>query len=286
MKKNWKKLAMKIIGVTVLILLIVLTVGVYRFSDRKSDKKIVKIFKKDSAQVFIKHLNFKDKDIRVLEMQRKLDTALPVIVFVHGSPGSALDFKKYLMDVDINLKYNIISYDRVGYGDIATGEIFNSISEEVQVLHEVIKNIDPRKIVLVGYSYGGTIALASTKNFKIKIILAGAVRGDLEPMFWVLNFYKWNITRPIVPKVLQAASKEKLKHVTELPEYEDKWGISDSPILTIHGNKDKIVPYENSLFLKDKLDEDKFTLLTIEKGSHSLVWTNFALIKNEILKVE
>ncbi len=286
MKKSWKKIAMKILGASVLILLILLTVGIYRFSDRKTDKKIVKIFKKDASTVFIKHLNYKDKDIRVLEMQQKIDTALPILVFVHGSPGSALDFKKYLMDTDLNKNFNIIVYDRIGYGYLNTGEILNSVQEEVDVLHEVLKDYDVNNIVLLGYSYGGTIALAAPENYKNKIILAGAVKGDLEPMFWLLNFYKWKLTRPLVPKVLQAASKEKLEHVTELPGYEDKWGVSEASIIAIHGKKDRIVPYENSLFLKEKIDDKKFTLITIEKGNHALVWTNFTLIKNEILKVK
>lgn len=286
MKKNWKNIFMKIVGASVLILILLLTVGIFQFSKRKSDKKIVKSFQQDSVQVFIKHLDFNDKDIRVLEMQKELDVTLPTLVFVHGSPGAALDFKKYLLDIELNKKYNIIAYDRIGYSDVATGEVLNSIADEVEVLHEVIKKLNSKNIVLLGYSYGGTIALASTKNYKKKIILAGAVKGDLEPMFWALNIYKWKLTRPLVPKVFQAASQEKLEHVTELPAYENKWDISEASILSIHGKKDKIVPFENSLFLQEKIDEDKFTLLTIDKGNHSLVWTNFELIKSEILKVK
>ncbi|NOQ91139.1 MAG: alpha/beta fold hydrolase [Flavobacteriaceae bacterium] len=277
---------MKIVGASVLILILLLTVGIFQFSKRKSDKKIIKTFQKDSAQVFIKHLNFNDKDIRVLEMQKELDVTLPTLVLVHGSPGAALDFKKYLLDKDLNKKYNIIAYDRIGYSDVAIGEVLNSVADEVEALHEVIKNLDSENMVLLGYSYGATITLASTKNYKKKIILAGAVRGDLEPMFWALNIYKWKLTRPLVPKVFQAASQEKLEHVTELPAYENKWDISEASILSIHGKKDKIVPFENSLFLQEKIDKDKFTLLTIDNGNHSLVWTNFELIKSEILKVK
>lgn len=286
MKKNWKKIFMKIVGASVLILILLLTVGIFQFSKRKSDKKIIKTFQKDSAQVYIKHLDFNNKDIRVLEMQKKRDTTLLTLVLVHGSPGAALDFKKYLLDIELNKKYNIIAYDRIGYSDVATGEVLNSVADEVEVLHKVIKNLNSENIVLLGYSYGGTIALASTKNYKKKIILAGAVKGDLEPMFWALNIYKWKLTRPLVPKVFQAASQEKLEHVTELPAYENKWDISEASILSIHGKKDKIVPFENSLFLQEKIDKDKFTLLAIDNGNHSLVWTNFEIIKSEILKVK
>lgn len=285
MKSNRVKKIMKIIGASILVLLLLFSVGIYRFTQRKSDEKIVKTFQKKSSQVFIKHISFKNKDIRVLEMQKELDTTLPVLVFVHGSPGSALDFKKYLIDVDLNKKYNIISYDRIGYSDLKTGEILNSVHGEVDVLHEVLKNINPKKVVLVGYSYGGTIAVASTKNYKKKIILAGAVKAELEPIFWALNLYKWKATRPLVPKVLQAATQEKFKHLDELQEFEDIWNVSESSILSIHGKKDRVVPFENSLYLKEKIDKNKFTLLPIEKGNHALVWTNFELIKSEILKV-
>jgi len=286
MKKNWKIIFMKVVGASLLILVLIFSIGIFQFSKRKSDKKIIKTFQKESAQVFIKHINFKTKDIRVLTMQKELDTTLSTLVFVHGSPGAALDFKKYLVDKALNKAYNIIAYDRIGYSDVATGEVLNSVADEVKVLDEVIKNIEANKIVLIGYSYGGTIVLASTKNFKKKIILAGAVKGDLEPMFWALNIYKWKLTRPLVPKVFQAASKEKLEHVTELPYYENKWNISEASILSIHGKKDRIVPFENSLFLQEKIDKNKFNLIAIDKGNHSLVWTNFELIKNEILKVK
>lgn len=285
MKRNWKRISMKIIGVSILVLLLLFSVVIHRFGKRRSDKEIINILEKDSSQVFIKHLIFKNKDIRVLEMQKKLDTSLPILVFVHGSPGSALNFKKYFTNVEIKRKYNIISYDRIGYSDVATGEILGSVYDEVEVLDEVLKNFNPENIVLVGYSYGGTIVMASSKNYKRKIILAAAVKGDLEPMFWVLNFYKWKLTRPLVPKVFQAASQEKLQHVVELDEFENKWGISEASVISIHGKKDRIVPFENSLFLKDILDKSKFTLLSVEKGNHSLPWTNFDLIKTEILKI-
>jgi len=285
MKSIWKKKIMKIIGASVLVLLFLFSAGIYSFSKRKSDKKITKIFQKKSSQIFIKHLIFKNKDIRVFEMQKKLDTTLPILVFVHGSPGSALDFKKYFLDAEINQKYNIMSYDRIGYSDIETGKVLSYLNDEVDVLHEVLKNINLEQVVLLGYSYGGTIAMASTKRYKKKIILAGAVKGDLEPMFWALNLFEWKLTRPLVPKVFQAAAQEKLQHVNELSEFENIWNISESSVLTIHGKKDRIVPFENSLFLKEKMDKNKFTLLPIEKGNHSLVWTNFGLIKAEILNV-
>jgi len=284
MKIKQIKKMIKIIGYSLLTLIVVLSVLVINFTKPKTDKKIIKEFKKEINQPSIRYLDYKDKKIRTIHMQRALDTTLNTLVFVHGSPGSSMDFKAYLKDMDLNEKANIITFDRIGYDIENKGKILNSLNEEIEVLDLVLKGLDPQKIIIIGYSYGGTLVMASPINYKKKIVLAAAVRGDLEPMFWALKLYEWKITRPMVPKVFQAASKEKLRHVTELENFADEWTFSDSPVMSIHGKKDKIVPFDNSVFLEEIFDENKFTLLPIENGNHALVWTNFELIKKEILK--
>jgi len=284
MKIKQIKKMIKIIGYSLLTLIVVLSVLVINFTKPKTDKKIKKEFKKEIYQPSIRYLDYKDKVVRTIHMQNSLDTTLNTLVFVHGSPGSSMDFKAYLKDMDLNEKANIIAFDRIGYDIENKGKILNSLNEEIEVLDLVLKGLDPQKIIIIGYSYGGTLVMASPINYKRKIVLAAAVRGDLEPMFWAMKLYEWKITRPIVPKVFRAASKEKLRHATELEDFADQWTFSDSPVLSIHGKKDKIVPFDNSVFLEELFDENKFTLLPLEKGNHALVWTNFELIKKEILK--
>lgn len=284
MKIKQIKKMIKIIAYSLLTLIVVLSVLVINFTKPKTDKKIIKEFKKEIYQPSIRYLDYKDKVVRTIHMQNALDTTLNTLVFVHGSPGSSMDFKAYLKDMDLNEKANIIAFDRIGYDIENKGKVLNSLNEEIEVLDLVLKGLDPQKIIIIGYSYGGTLVMASPINYKRKIVLAAAVKGDLEPMFWAMKLYEWKITRPIVPKVFQAASKEKLRHVTELEDFADQWTFSDSPVMSIHGKKDKIVPFENSVFLEEIFDENKFTLLPIEKGNHALVWTNFELIKQEILK--
>jgi pimeloyl-ACP methyl ester carboxylesterase len=262
---------------------LVISVLVYRFTKPNTDLQIIEKFEDESFQPVINYIIYKDKKVRVISMQKELDSTLPVLLFVHGSPGSSMDFNRYLKNEELNNRANLITYDRLGYGNMNTGEVLNSVGEEVEVLHQIIDKIDSENIILIGYSYGGTIILASQKKYKKKIALAAAVRGDLEPMFWALNLYKWNLTRPLIPKVLQAASEEKLRHVTELKKYENQWNISESKVLSIHGKLDKIVPFQNSMFLKNIFDKDKFTLLPIENGNHSLIWTDFELINQQIL---
>jgi pimeloyl-ACP methyl ester carboxylesterase len=59
----------------------------------------------------------------------------------------------------------------------------------------------------------------------------------------------------------------------------------DFPILIIHGNKDGLVPYENMVFLKSKIDENLLKCITIDKGSHFIIFKNYELIQKELLAI-
>ena len=261
----------------------VLVVMMYTFTIPSSEIEIIEKFEGESIQPVISYETFKDRDVRIVGMQKEIDSLLPTLFFVHGSPGSSMDFKRYLSDTTLNKLANIISYDRIGYGPERTGEVLNTLQEEVDLLHQLVDGLNVSKVVMVGYSYGGTVVMASDLNYKKKIALAAAVKGDLEPMFWAMNLYSWKLTRSMIPKVFRGASIEKFRHVTELNEYEKRWNLSPSPVLSIHGTEDFIVPFENSIFLQSMLGEKKFSLIPLQEGGHSLIWTNFDLIKTELI---
>lgn len=274
----------KIIGWTLLVMITILFYLVYTFTNPSSDDEILEKFAGDTIQPVISYQVFKEKQVRLIGMQKEINPGLPVLFFVHGSPGSSMDFRRYLSDTDLNSMANIISYDRIGYGPEGTGEVLSSLQEEVDLLHQLLKGMDVSQVVLVGYSYGGTIVMASGLDYKKKIALAASVRGDLEPMFWAMNLYSWELTRPLIPKVFRGASIEKFRHLTELGQYEKRWNTSKSKVLSIHGKEDFIVPFENSIYLQQLLGKTKFSLISIEEGDHSLIWTNFDLIKKELIK--
>jgi pimeloyl-ACP methyl ester carboxylesterase len=281
--KKVKKIV-KIFFIVIGVLIIGLFVAAHILLKPASNEKVINELSKGIATPYIFTNNYKDFNYRVIAMQKELDTTLPTLVFVHGSPGSSLDYKRYFNDSILNKKANLITYDRIGYGLKNLGKIQGTLAFEMEILHDLIKDISVNKIILIGYSYGGPVILASNKNYKYKISLASAVVGEYEPMFGVLSLYKWKLTRPLVPAMLRAAAKEKYAHLTDLSMYKDKWNLSPSKVVNIQGDKDFIVPYKNSKFLEDTIDADKFTMVTIKGGGHDLIWTNFELIKSEILK--
>jgi|TARA_B110000305_G_scaffold238334_1_gene303517 pimeloyl-ACP methyl ester carboxylesterase len=283
MLRFFKKTA-KIVGAIILVLMTVCLILIHVFFKPKSDADIYEIFQEFDAIVQIDTKYIQNKKIRIISTQKELDTTLPNIVFVHGSPGSAMDFKRYLLDKDLNKRANLISFDRVGYNKDNIGDI-QTISTEAQILNSLISELDIPHTILVGYSYGGPVALASKKQYKKIVLCAPAIYSEVEPMFWFLNLYRWKVTRWLIPEFLKAASKEKLQHKEDLKTLEKKWVENSSNILSIHGDTDRIVPYENSLFLEEQFSRDQFELITLEKASHDLIWSRFDQIKKELIKV-
>lgn len=272
----------KIIGITFLFLSLGFYGAFYHFSSPKSDKKVLKLFKKALEKPILSYESFNGFNYRKLSIVK--DSVLPTLVFVHGTIGSSTDFIAYMKDSTLLSKVNIISYDRVGYNYRDQNQVQESIAFETVLLEDLTKGLDKRNTILVGYSYGGPIVLAVKNKYKKIVLLAPAVYSKVEPMPWLVNFYKWKLTRWMVPPLWKQAAKEKLSHREDLRNFEKNWQSNTSEITSIHGDADWIVPIGNSMYLKNQFSENQFKLITIEKAGHGLVWTHFDFIKTTLLK--
>jgi len=276
------KKILKIAGIVFVVLFLGLYIFFYIATSPKSDKKVLKAFEKYGVTANLFHEKYKSFEYRRVAVVR--DTSLPTIVFVHGAIGSVLDFKNYMIDSLLLEKANMIIYDRIGYGYNDKNNVQESIAFEVGMLEEITKELNPAKTILAGYSYGGPIVLASKKQFKKVILFAPAAYSKVEPMPWMLNLYKWKLTRWIVPPIWKQASREKMTHRQDLEKFEENWKTTPNKVISIHGNADWIVPYSNSEYLQNQFTKDQFQLITINEAGHGLIWSNFIEIRDTLLK--
>lgn len=274
------KKILKVVLYLFLAILILFLVLIHFIFQPKTDEDI----KESIEGITLIHKNFEGYSYRLISSKKELDTTLPNLLFVHGSPGSMLDYEAYFKDEELNQKANLISYERVGYGIDNVGDIQN-IAFETSVLNSLTDSLGVSNTILAGYSYGGPITLASQKKYKKVVLLAPAVYSEVEPMFWFLNLYKWKATRWLMPKMLRSASKEKIQHQEDLRKHQENWNDNPSEIYAIHGDKDWIVPYGNSEFIQRQFDSSQFELLILEDAGHELIWSRFEEIKEELIKV-
>lgn len=275
------KKILKITGSILLLLFIGFYIFFYTMTTPKSDEDVLEEFEESGVTPRLTYEKFRTFDYRKVAVGK--DTTLPTIVFVHGTIGSVLDFKAYMTDSVLRTKANMIIYDRIGYNYEDENEVQESIAFERDMLEDIVKDLNPDKTILAGYSYGGPIALASKKNYQKVILFAPAMYNKVEPMPGMLKLYEWKLTRWMVPPIWKEASKEKLTHRQDLENFETSWNENPNQIVSIHGDADWIVPYSNSEYLQNIFPEHQFKMVTIPEAGHGFVWSNFEELYQALL---
>ncbi len=91
-----------------------------------------------------------------------LDTGSgPTVVFVHGLPGQASDFEPTIEALAPGAR--CLAYDRTGYGSSLPiqPERHATIAANVATLRDLLDHLDIATATLVGWSFGGHIAMAA-----------------------------------------------------------------------------------------------------------------------------
>lgn len=227
---------------------------------------------------------------RVINYVQVGNDSLPLVLFVHGSPGSLSAFIHFLADTILLEKAQLISVDRPGFGSSNFGKAEPSLSTQVALLKPILeKHKDHRPITLVGHSLGGPVVARMAMEYPELIdglvMVAPSIDPELEPNEWfrgplALPFFKW-----ILPRSIRASNDEIWKLKPELQEMETKWSSIRASTIVIQGEKDKLVPPGNADYAKKMLINAPLELVIQEDMTHFVPWSNPELIRDAILKL-
>jgi pimeloyl-ACP methyl ester carboxylesterase len=84
--------------------------------------------------------------------------AEPAVVFIHGNPGTCLDFTPVM--AKLSPKLHSYAFDRPGYGWSPRPAPEMSPSDQARFLHDAVKHQGLVKPIVAGFSFGGPVALA------------------------------------------------------------------------------------------------------------------------------
>ena len=182
---------------------------------------------------------------------------LPLVVFMHGSPGSANAFEDYLSDTSLTNNAQLISVDRPGFGYSSFGNAAKSLEEQSQLLQPILEKHPASKTILIGHSLGGPLIARMAMDFPDLIdeliILAGSVAPELEPYEWYRAPLDWNVVSWAIPAAMRVSNEEILSVKGDLEKMLPLWETIKIPVTLIHGEKDRLVTVENVDFVKEKL---------------------------------
>lgn len=220
------------------------------------------------------------------------DTSKPLVVFVHGSPGSLSAFIDFMKDSVLLEKAQLISVDRPGFGDSNFGYGMKSLKRQVDCIQPILKlHKSNHKIILVGHSLGGPLIARMAMDYPGLadglIMVAGSIAPDLEPNeTWFraplsTPFLKW-----IMPRSFRASNTEIYHLKPDLQEMLPMWKKVTCPVIIIQGGKDSLVDPANADFAKQMLVNSKSVeVIYKENMNHFVPWTNPELIRSAILKL-
>lgn len=215
---------------------------------------------------------------------------LPMVLFIHGAPGSWTDYVKYFGDSNLVSKAHLVAPDRPGYGKSGLGNYVTSIEEQAQMLKPLLDlNKSKQPVILLGHSYGGPIAVRMAMNYpeqvKELVLLAPAIDPDHEKQFVVNKLVGLSVVQWMLPKMFITAYKEKMTHVDELKKMEADWGKITSPVVYVYGDKDMIVPPVNAQYAKQKVTAATFELIDFPNENHFIPWTQQDSVTKLILRM-
>lgn len=218
--------------------------------------------------------------------------SLPVVFFVHGSPGSWGGFIDFMKDTVLLKKVKMVAVDRIGFGNSDFGNAEKSLVVQAELLKPIVAKFKKtgKKIILIGHSLGGPIIARMAMDYPELIdnliIVAGSIAPDLEPnekWFRIpMDFMPISI---LIPASFRASNHEILYLKPELEKMLPLWKNIRQPVIVIQGGKDMFVSPKNADFAEKMLVNAKsLKIVRIDTMNHFVPWSHPQLIKNAILE--
>jgi pimeloyl-ACP methyl ester carboxylesterase len=218
------------------------------------------------------------------------DPALPLVVFVHGSPGSLSAFIDFMADTALLAHTQLITVDRPGFGSSNFGYAEPSLLKQAQYLKPILeKHAGHGPVILVGHSLGGPLIARMAMDYPELIgglvMVAPSIDPELEPNEWfraplATPFLSW-----ILPRSLRASNDEIYHLKPELEDMLPLWSKVQAPTIVIQGTQDTLVPKENADFAKKMITRAPVTLEVIDGMDHFVPWNHPELIRKAVLNM-
>ena len=202
------------------------------------------------------------------------------IVYVHGTPGDASVFARYLRRPVRNVFS--IAVHRPGFGKTG-GPAMCSFEDQARAIEPLLP--EGERVVLVGHSLGGPIVARAAADYPERIaaivILAGSLDPQLEKPRW-FNYAGAGL-HPLLPRTVRNSNMEIFDAPRQTLLLAEVLGRVRCPVVIVHGSRDTLVPHANVEYMRTSFtgaaSVDAFTL---HGANHFIPWTHEAEIRAAI----
>jgi pimeloyl-ACP methyl ester carboxylesterase len=229
---------------------------------------------------------------RTIHYTRSGAEGQPLVLMVHGSPGSSDAMLDYLADTNLTSRALVVTVDRPGFGYSDFGKTERSLEKQSQHIRPLLEKYRSpgKKTILVGHSYGGPLIARMAIDFPDLVdglvIVAGSIDPTLEPEYWWARPLDWWIFRWMAPGAFRVSNQEILPLKEQLEEMLPLWANITCPVTVLQGTEDKLVDPGNADFAKRVVTNSRRLQVDMLEGDgHFIMWSKEPLIAQKILEI-
>lgn len=203
--------------------------------------------------------------------------AKPILVFIHGTPGSARSMRRVMNDSRLQAQTRLISIDRPGWGESQLPDGRRSepdfdaqIALIVPLLERVKQESGGQPLLLVGHSYGGSIApyIAFRHPGLVDGVLmaASAIDPELGKPRWYNRAASTWLVSQFLRDALLKANDEIWGVSPALERLRPWWQDAPIPLIFVQGEEDELVDPRNLDFAAAELPPGSEVLRLPDQG--------------------
>lgn len=200
------------------------------------------------------------------------------VVFIHGSPGLGEEWASFLADVPSGRLY--LAPDRPGFGESAHMPM-TELQQQADALRPLLGPDGHDPVVLVGYSYGGPVALRLAADHPERVaallLIGAAVDPGLEEIHPVQEVAALDFFAQMLPTELASSNAELMSLRPGLEELAEDLGALHVPVTIVQGTADTLVPPSNADYIRSRMPEVASSVI-VEGADHFLPWSHPRLL--------
>ncbi|MEM1142389.1 MAG: alpha/beta hydrolase [Pseudomonadota bacterium] len=201
----------------------------------------------------------------------------PLILFVHGTPGSWKAFARYLNDPRLNTQAHLVSVDRLGFGRSAASGSVPSFAEQSRAIGELLEQFPiDAPVLLVGHSLGGSLIYQIAIDYPDRVDGLMSISAPLDPHLSSPRWYNRLALIPgarwVIGQDMARANDEMMPLVSELETLTEPVSRLALSVTLVHGAEDDLVKIGNAEYAEALLTESDVRFLRYEGDSHFIVW--------------
>ena len=220
----------------------------------------------------------------------------PRIIYIHGTPGEAESWMRYLEHPVPG--FEAWAIDRPGFGGSSLAgrpgadnsiekDAVTSFAQQAAAVEPLLVKQGGRWPVLVGHSLGGPIACRVAAEHPDMVgglvILAGSLDPELERLAWYNEVADWSALSWMLDRSLRIANQEVLAAKTEAGLLKPLLRNIRCPVVVVHGRKDELVPFANVAYMQRELTRAvSLRVIDLAEANHFLPWAQEPVVRDAI----